>query len=363
MIIGALSDTHSDRANALPHIMKEFKERNVDVIIHCGDIELQHVIPEIFNGLEVTCALNQEQLVKFPIENPPLGWTFTAPNQRVLDIHGIRCYVGHKMSYDILASSETKFREKMEQLGKDFDGLRWIFAGHTHHQIFFQTHLINFINPGAVEDSFDGYEFTIIDTENNQIIFCRIPKTKPIENSFSVGIVSDSLDISKMDIDFWKKLKKEFQERDVTHIIHCGNISLDDIGQEELAEFTIHYRLRPNQIPRSSPENWKLVPKNEPIVEINGRQFYIHPNLARTLLEESEVDMDKECLKILESYPEVSFVLYGGTNEAFLEEGRKARIINPGGIRSSNRSFAVICMPRIEITFGHVPVDPLPSLQ
>ncbi|MDP2741248.1 MAG: metallophosphoesterase family protein [bacterium] len=362
MIIGVLSDTHSDRANALPHIIKEFKERNVDVIIHCGDIELQHVNPELFNGLEVTCALNQEQLIKFPTENPPPGWTFTRPGQRVLDIRGIRCYVGHKMSYDILIGSETDFEKKIELLRRDYDGLRWIFSGHTHHQIFFQTRLVNFVNPGAVENSFDGYEFTIIDTETNQIVFCRIPKTRPIEDSFSVGIISDSLNISRMDADFWGKLEKEFKERDVTHIIHCGNISLDDIGREELADFTVHYRLRPKQVPLSSPKNWHLVPKDEPTVEINDRQFYIHPNLARLLLEKSEVDMNKECLKILESYPEVTFILYGETNEGFLEEGERARIINPGDIISS-RSFAVICMPRIEITFGHVPVDPLPSLQ
>lgn len=361
MIIGVLSDTHSDRANALPHIMSEFRKRNVDVVIHCGDIELQHLSPGLFNGSEVVCALNEEQLGKFPIENPPRGWTFTKPGQRVLDIRGIRCYVGHRMSYDIMIESETSFRKRIEQLRRDFDGLRWAFSGHTHHQIFFQTHLVNFINPGAVEDSFDGYEFAIIDTEISQIIFCRIPKTKPIEDPFSVGIISDSLNISKMDISFWEKLKNEFQERGVTHVIHCGNISLNDIGRKELADFTVHYRLRPDQTSRSSPENWKLVPKDEPIVEINERQFYIHTNLARTLLEESEVDMSKECLKILELYPEVSFVLYGGTNEAFLEEGERARIINPGDVISS-RNFAVICLPRIEITFGHVPVDPLPPI-
>jgi predicted phosphodiesterase len=362
MIIGVLSDTHSDRANALPHIMAEFKKRDVDIIIHCGDIELQHLSPNLFNNLEVACALNEEQLEKFPIENPPQGWTLTKPEKRVIDIRGIRCYVGHRMSYHLLVESETDFRKRIDLLRRNFDGLRWVFSGHTHHQIFFQTQLVSFVNPGAVEDSFDGYEFAIIDTETNQIIFCRILKTKPVENSFSVGIISDSLNVSKMDVDFWKKLKIEFQARDVTHIIHCGNISLNDIGQKELADFTIHYCLRPDQALSSVPENWKLVPANEPIVRINGRQFYIHPSLARTLLEESEVDMGKECLKILEPYPEVTFVLYGGTNEAFLWGGPRARIISPGDAKSS-RSFAVICLPRTEITFGHVPVDPLAPLQ
>ena len=361
MIIGVISDTHKDRANALPHVMVEFKKRNVDIVIHCGDIELQHVNPDFFNGLEVICALNQEQLEKFPVGNPPPRWKFTAPGKRVLDIHGIRCYVGHRMSYDILVGSETDFRKKIELLRRDFDGLRWVFSGHTHHQILFQTQLVNFVNPGAIEDSVDGYEFTIIDTKTDQIVFCRIPKTKSTENPFSVGIISDSLNISKLDVNFWEKLKKEFQERGVTYIIHCGNIALDDIGQKELADFVVYYRLRPDQAIRSNPKNWHLVPKDEPLVEIDGRQFYIHPNLARILLEESEVEMHKECLKTLESYPEVSFILYGGTNETFLDEGPRARIINPGDVVSS-RSFAVVCLPRAEITFGHVPVDPLPPI-
>ena len=35
--------------------------------------------------------------------------------------------------------------------------------------------------------------------------------------------------------------------------------------------------------------------------------------------------------------------------------------INPGDV-NTDRSFAVICLPRREITFGHVPYDALPEL-
>ena len=201
-----------------------------------------------------------------------------------------------------------------------------------------------------------------MDTDTGQIIFCRIPKTNPVENPFSIGVISDSLNISKLDIDFWRKLKKEFEDRGVTDIIHCGNIAADDIGREELKNFTVYYKIRQKQIYfGKAPENWRLIPEEEPIVQINGRQFYIHSALARILLEESGADMHRECLKTLESYTEVSFILYGGTNNAFLQEGQRARIINPGDIVSS-RSFAVIYLPKTEITFGYVPVDPLPLI-
>lgn len=367
MRIGVISDTHSDRANALPHIVREFKNRNVDVIVHCGDIEIRHIGSEIFGDFEVFCALNQEQLEKPDFKNlleyPPPNWKFTSPPERIFDLRHVRCYVGHKRSFDFLFSPETKFEETLEFLRKDHDGLRWVFAGHSHQQVCFQNHLISFVNPGAIEASMDGYEFAVVDTDTGQIIFSRIPKTKPVEEPFSIGVISDSLDISKLDVDFWQKLKKEFEDRGVTHIIHCGNIAVDDIGREELKNFTVRYKLRKKQVYLGKPpKNWEPIPEEEPIVEINGRQFYIHSALARILLEESGAEMHKECLKTLESYPEVSFIFYGGTSDAFLQEGQRARIINPGGIIPS-RSFAVICFPRTEITFGYVPIDPLPPIE
>lgn len=91
MKIGVISDTHSDRAGAIPHILKEFEKRNIDIIVHCGDIEIQHIGSDTFGGFEVFCALNNEQLEKLGFENllknPPPKWTFTVPDQRVLDLH------------------------------------------------------------------------------------------------------------------------------------------------------------------------------------------------------------------------------------------------------------------------------------
>jgi len=39
MIIGIISDTHDDGANALPYVIKELIKRGAKHIIHCGDIE------------------------------------------------------------------------------------------------------------------------------------------------------------------------------------------------------------------------------------------------------------------------------------------------------------------------------------
>jgi len=366
MIIGVISDTHDIEDNVVRHVCAELRAKHkVSRIIHCGDIEKQHLRPELFGNLPVICALNKEQLEKEAFKNPPPCWQFTAPGERVRDVEGIRCYIGHKFSFELMTQSEASFKARLDALRKDHDGLRFAFAGHTHHQIFAQTQLVTFINPGAIKTSPDGYEFAVVDTEIGQVIFSRIPKTRHLESSFTIGIVSDTLNIAKLDADFYKKLAQELKNRDVSQIIHCGNIALGDIGREELASFQVYFRLRPDQVPpKNIPGNWHLIPRDPPIVIINDRQFYVHPSLARIILEKSEAEMHRECLMISELHPEICFILYGNTNDAYLSEelDGRTRIMNPGDALSS-RNFATVCFPRCEITIGRVPLDPLPLLE
>jgi len=125
-----------------------------------------------------------------------------------------------------------------------------------------------------------------------------------------------------------------------------------------MGEFEVYYFSDCNKKP---PQNWSPINEKKPIIEVAGRQFYLHLRMARILLGETESDMHRECLKILEEHPCVEFVLYGGTNNAFLAEGQRAYIINPGDVRSS-RNFAVITLPITEIFFGHVPLEPFPPI-
>lgn len=363
MILGVFGDTHGIDANVIKHIIGEFKRREVDKVIHCGDIEPQHLSAELFGNLPVYCALNLEQVPKEAFKVPPPGWIFTTPDNRVWDIDHVRCYIGHKFAWHLTSETDGCFKARLDTLRKDHDGLRWVFAGHTHHQVSTRTLHATFVNPGAVDLSPDGFEFAIIDTESGQVDFSRIPKTKHLEPPFTIGIISDSLNISKLDADFWQKLKKEFQDRDVSQVIHLGNIAVNDIGLKEFDPFQVHYRLRRDQRnPTVVPSNWHLIEEDPPIVVINDRQFYIHPSLARIVLEKSEADMHRECLLITEQFPEISFILYGNATDAYLSEEMdgRTRIMNPGNALS--RSFATVCLPRCEITLGTVPFDPLPQI-
>lgn len=361
-VLGIISDTHEDRANAIPHIVQDFKKRGVELVIHCGDIEPQHL--KAFEGLPVICALNTEQLDKPPFnEAPPPNWEFTKPGDRIRDYKHVRMYVGHKLSYDFITGTEIKLMQTLEKIRNEKDGVRLVFSGHTHHQILVQTPLVNFVNPGAVEDSYDGYEYAVINAENNEIVFCRIPKTQSTVPTFSVGVISDSLDISRHDPSFWGKLAKEMQDRDVKNIVHCGNIAMSDIGLSEFSNFTVYCYLRADQVkPKSVPSNWHIISANDPIISLNGYKFYVQLDLGAELMEKSEYDMHKMLLVLSKKHPEITHVLCGFTRNASLEENEHhIRIINPGDVVKDG-NFAVICLPREEITFGHVPFDPLPPL-
>jgi len=361
-ILGVCGDTHKDRPNALPHVIDELVRRGVELFVHTGDIAIRHVDPKLFRGIPVVCALVKEQADKPEFQEEPPGWKFTRPGQRIHQLsNGERIYVGHALSFEFLTGSEAMLTKKLHEIRKDHDGVRWLFSGHTHHQIYKQGHVINFVNPGAVEDSFDGYEFAVVNTDNGEIVFSRIPTTKPVKPTFSVGVMSDSLNISEMDPTFWSKLAEEFRRRDVREIIHCGNIAVSDIGRPELAGFKVHFNLRADQKIEQSHEGWHQILADNPVVEINGYKFYVQLDLGIDLLEKSEVDMHMLCLNLRRKHPEISFVLCGLTNYAFMEEGQEVRIINPGD-SLKDRDFAVICLPRTEITFGHVPTDPLPTL-
>jgi predicted phosphodiesterase len=376
MRIGVLSDTHSNKKGALEHIVKEFKKRGVELIIHCGDLIPEHISGELFGGLPVICALVDDQETNSIFDqNKPENWQFTRSGGRITKLPDKTIvYVGHKRHMDFLKATEEKFNELLSDMRGLFDGLRFVFGGHLHFQTYKQGQLVSFINPGAVEDALGwGYEFAVMDTDIEEVVFSRILPTSDDRKTFSIGIISDSLDVSHRDLNFWSRLAKELKDRDVSHVIHCGNLDLCDIGREELKDFTIHYAIRSDQkydytqLKKNSkiPSNWLVISEENlgdgSVVDFNGYRFYVRLDLGLEFMNISELGMDSAAMKIRRQYPQTEFVLCGFTREALYVEGQHVATINPGDL-NTGRSFVVVCLPRKEITFGHVPFDPLPKL-
>ena len=362
MNIGIISDTHLDAANAIPRVIREFKKRGVEIVFHCGDIEPQHLDSDLFGNFPVLCALIEEQVGRKEFCFPPPNWNYTKPGDRIVTLpNGLRFYIGHKRAFEYLTGAETELKKMLEGIRKDYDWVQCLFSGHTHHQIYRQDPLISFVNPGAIEDSFDGYEFAIINTDTKETTFSRIPKTEPAIDPFSIGIISDSLNISDLDAHFWRRLAAQFKERQIQDVVHCGNIALNDIGRDELTDFTVHYFLREDQPnPSGVPGNWQWVSWEKPIVDINGYRFCIQHDLGVSIIDKCEIDMHKISLETRKKYPETSFILFGSTNYAFLEEGEQVRIINPGDV-VRGRHYTIITLPTTEITFSSIAAPSLPS--
>ncbi len=361
MIIGLLSDTHHDKAKAIPHVIEAFKKKGVEIIIHCGDIEPQHLDHELFGNLPVVCALIEEQANAKEYCFSPPGWRFTKPGDRIVTLpDGLRLYVGHKRAFDLLSGSGSELKKTLDFIRRDNDSVEWIFSGHTHHQIYYEPDsLIRFINPGAVESSFDGYEYAVIDTETKEALFSRIPRVQPARDSFSIGIISDSLNISELDPNFWRDLAGQLRGKNVKKVIHCGNIAVQDIGRQELNDFTVFCYLREDQSsPAVVPHNWEIISYKNPIVDVDGYTFYVKHELDVPIIDQSEFDMNNLSLEKRRDYPEVRYILFGSTNHAFLEEGQQVRILNPGDIVTS-RSYVILTLPTTEILFSSILTKPL----
>lgn len=360
MLFGILGDTHSDN-EALPYIIKHFKELGVSGIVHCGDIEPKHLNPSLFLSLPVICALTEEQSDNPAFKSPPVGWTFTRPGDRVRIFCGVKMYVGHKRSFTYLMGSEQKLMNEINEIRKNNDGVSWMFAGHTHRQIFDQGAQVSFVNPGAVWSSLNGYEYAVVNSISGKVIFCRIPKVKPSRDQFCTGVISDSLNVSEIRPDFWEKLVLALETYGVKTLIHCGNIKLSDIGRPELKNFQVYFNLRKDQIFKNTlPSNWVKIPPDFPVVEVDGHKLLVQLDFGALIAEESEVGLAALSQELLRKYPEISFILCGFTRTAFLEEGELVWVVNPGDAKSSN--FAVISFPTEEVVFDNIPFDPLPSL-
>lgn len=382
MIIGIIADTHEDRHNATPHIIKEFKARGVEVVFHAGDLtNVSHYDPKLYGDFPVYYALTEAECERDssgkcirpkPQFMPPSHkWQFTMPEHRIIEVAGDKYYLGHKLPFDFyLATKESDFSQRLQKIRLENDGMRLICGGHSHAQTYHQGLLVSMVNPGAAEGSINwGYEFAIVDTVSGQVVFGRVMPCPTMGDVFTVGVISDSLNVSKLDQQFWSRLRNEFIARDVSHIIHCGNIVLDDIGRPELADFEVYFNLLPEQIKQMNiagswgkvPSNWHQIDPDAPVVDIKDQRFYVKLDLALAFMDLSEMGMDGLAMKIRQQYSMTNYVLYGFTNQALYYEGQQIRIINPGDV-NNDRNFATICFPRHEITFGHVPLDPLPPI-
>lgn len=373
-----MGDTHDVDQSIVQKVAADLKTRGAQVIIHTGDIEKQHLNVDLFCGLPVVCVLTEQQQFSADFTFPPAGWTYTRPgdsminrrdrNQgliednianklaianRIVNLGEVIIYAGHKRSIDILMNGD-KFNEFVNIINEVYNGIKFIFTGHTHHQFLVQRDGFSWINPGAVVPSFFDYEYALVDTNKTEIVFTRLPRTASNIKPQTVGIISDTGNISERDNQFWQQLRVEFHERDVSIVIIDGSLSPSDIGRGELSDFQVFYNLLTTiEDSKSKPDNWHLIPNDNPILEIYSHYFLIQHNLGIDLDGKTEVEMIKFIREQSQKYQHIDIVICGGIHDALFEEQQEVMIINPGDARN-HRKFVTICFPRCEVTFSSV---------
>jgi len=336
-------------------------EEAIEILVHSNlNKTLDYSLSDFINK-----AVETKEKIK-TIHSPSPDWHFTHPGNKnrivSLEKYGLFLviYLGHKRSFDVLFGSVKQLLDKIEELQLEFDRVRIILSGHTHHQAFFQGSKTPFGNPGAVKESLGiagGLEYLIIDFENKKFIFKRIPEAKSMKQTLNLALIYDSMEIDKKDKNFWKKLEKEFKENQVTHIIHCGNFIPEELFREELKSFKMFFYLKNEKnYQKNLPSDWLPIPKNN-ILEIENYYFKFSPDLEKDIEEKSEKDMKDTIKKINNEDQRIETIIFC-SNNAFYEELEEAIIISPGSIYK-RRDYCILKLPDFDITFGVMPFDPI----
>lgn len=155
MRLGIVADTH-DRTTAIERAVRVFKERNVTVVIHCGDINKPAMI-EYFQPFEFHAVLgNNDQPYRDELETTiddvspasALHGTFAE-----LEFDGIKLAVTHGVV-------EDRTHEYAESGQYDY-----VLHGHFHETERTPVGDTTIINPGAHRS------VVVLDTEENELEF------------------------------------------------------------------------------------------------------------------------------------------------------------------------------------------------
>lgn len=132
MLIGLISDTHiPDRANKIPDtVLSSFKD--VDLIIHAGDLTTMDVIDELESIAPVMAVQgNMDRVAGLKL-----------PKARVINAEGLRIGVAHG---EVYPRADT---QQLLYLAKQLD-VNILVSGHSHQPKIEQVEDVLLLNPGS----------------------------------------------------------------------------------------------------------------------------------------------------------------------------------------------------------------------
>jgi putative phosphoesterase len=164
MKIGVMSDTHDQLANTL-YVLNTFRERNIETVIHCGDLTGLEMVSH-FSGFRVIYTHGNMDYATGAIQ---------ARFHRLHEDNFVGTVFRGELGGNMVAATHSHISNKVMDLiraGK----YKWLFHGHTHerrNEIIRGTHVVN---PGALGGLSRGARtFCIVDLLNDDVEFLEIP--------------------------------------------------------------------------------------------------------------------------------------------------------------------------------------------
>jgi uncharacterized protein len=160
MIIGLLSDTH-DKLNNLIYVLNTYREREIETLIHCGDLISLEMVP-YFEGfrviyttgnMDITTGAIKKRFERMRKDNF-VGTVYRG------EIGGVPLAVTHSHIDGLVMDLVQQKRYK------------WIFHGHTHKKRDEIIQGTRIVNPGALGGlGREPRSFCIVDLDAGQVEF------------------------------------------------------------------------------------------------------------------------------------------------------------------------------------------------
>lgn len=181
--LGVVADTHvSDRVGALhPDIIPTFKENQVELIIHAGDISSLDVLTELEKVAPVVATKGNRDY--WHLNNLPEQTIINVNNNHILINHGQGNWISYffdKLPLLLFGYNIKRFQKKFLKNEQEFD---IVIFGHSHVA---ENQWINgklYFNPGCAYDSgFDrqGPSIGLLELSNHKVISSKIIKLSPM---------------------------------------------------------------------------------------------------------------------------------------------------------------------------------------
>ena len=159
-MIGIISDTHENE-EAIGKAVKIFKGKNVEFVIHCGDI-ISPPMLEHFNGLNMKFVFGNNDGERLGLNEKAKEFGF----EEITDEKEFE----HKRK-KFYAYHGTK-REKLESAIKS-NKYDYVLTGHTHIKRDEKIGKTRVINPGALF-RIHPYTIALLDVQNDKLQFVRV---------------------------------------------------------------------------------------------------------------------------------------------------------------------------------------------